>query len=189
MRRGLSVPRCAPDVFQLYTRNDPKQVPRRNVHIISRPDASKGADYDFIRAAPFLAPFSIFCPRARFSSRSDEPFPFPTGNLEAMTRFSLSLSLFLFYLTVVFCYSSLFIRTILLFSLCLSLIAVLHDPQAKSHGRITRNPTTLWPVDGSTELLLARAFSRLMALWIQIRRVFTYNFFTILLLHFITSFL
>lgn len=26
----------------------------------------------------------------------------------------------------------------------------------RSHGRITRNPTTLWPVDGSTELLLAR---------------------------------
>lgn len=47
------VPECrAPDAFQLYARNDPKQVPRRNVHIISRPDASKGAGYDFIRAAP-----------------------------------------------------------------------------------------------------------------------------------------
>lgn len=45
-------PSCVPDAFQLYARNDPKQVPRRNVHIISRPDGSKGAGYDFIRAAP-----------------------------------------------------------------------------------------------------------------------------------------
>jgi len=51
MRRSLNVPRCAPDMFQLYARNDPKQVPRRNVHIISRPDAHKGAGYNFIKAA------------------------------------------------------------------------------------------------------------------------------------------
>lgn len=38
--------------FQLYARNGPKQVPRWNVHIISRPDANKGAGHDFIRAAP-----------------------------------------------------------------------------------------------------------------------------------------
>jgi len=54
---------------------------------------------------------------------------------------------------VVFYYSSLFIRTILLFSL---LSPFSTAPQSPS-GRITRNPTTLWPVDGSTELLLVRA--------------------------------
>lgn len=46
---------CVPKLgrtFQLYARNGPKQVPRRNVHIISRPDANKGAGHDFIRAAP-----------------------------------------------------------------------------------------------------------------------------------------
>lgn len=51
-----------------------------------------------------------------------------------MTRFSLSLSLFLFYRTVVFCYFSLFIRTTLLL-LSLSLIAVLHGTAVPERSR------------------------------------------------------
>lgn len=103
-----------------------------------------------------------------------------------MARSFLFLSFFSFHFLLIFCSPSLFLRTTL--SL-LSASAPLHEHRdAKSCRRITRNPTTLWSVDGSTEAFIGPRFGfRLMALWIQIRRVFTPA--TTQLLHFTTSFL
>lgn len=177
--RRVVVSRAAPrtNAFQLYARNDPKQVPRRNVHIISRPDASKGAGYDFIREPRLLSAFFYLLPptasfsllaRAREAKGAFSFSPLERGShgtlLFLLPPFSRSSPLFLllalsFFDPLLGC-----ILLFLPFSRPRPHSLAARPPRrgatippANSHGRITRNPTTLWPVNGSSELLLVRA--------------------------------
>lgn len=167
MRRSVvRRPGRASSAFQLYARNDPKQVPRRNVHIISRPDASKGAGYDFIRVPRLLSAFFCLLPqRARFPPREARRGrakregrgrgfflfrlkPGRHGTLLSLLLRSLSLSFPPFSST-----SWLYFVLPPFFSGPLSPRRPPRrhrEPRANSRGRITRNPMTLWPVNGST---------------------------------------